>query len=232
MSRKDEIIADESRFQDACSKWVYRNIGECVSSLMYPIGRDLETAAKLFDEDYDEMMGWFVREDWEEPVTTYIDDADLSDLEEIADMVGYWSEAIADVPTAVEHVDDDGDIYYEIESLRIIDDDEDAANEAALDICIDDIRAKIKGMITNESEYREIADRFSLDPEQWEVYEHWTIPEGWTARDLEAAGELVFDFCGLRIWGRCATGQSISLDGVIRRIVKELDEDHWIWSES
>ena len=232
MSRKDEVIADERRFQDACSKWVYQNIGECVSSLMYPIGSDLETAAKLFDEDYDEMMGWFVREDWEEPVTTYIDDADLSDLEEIADMVGFWSEAIADVPTAVEHVDDDGDIYYEIESLRIIDDDEDAANEAALDICIDDIRAKIKGMITNESEYREIADRFSLDPERWEVYEHWTIPEGWTAHDLEAEGELVFNFCNLRIWGRCTTGQSISLDGVVRRIVKNLDEDHWIWSES
>jgi hypothetical protein len=199
---------------------------------MYPIGRDLETAAKLFDEDYEEMCGWFVREDWEEPVTTYIDDADLSDLEEIADMVGYWSEAISDVPTAVEHVDDDGDIYYEIESLRIIDDDEGAANEAARDICIDDIRAKIKDMITDESEYREIADRFSLDPEQWEIYEHWAIPEGWTGRDLEAAGELIFNFCGLRIWGRCTTGQSISLDGVIRRIVKNLDEDHWIWSES
>lgn len=232
MTRKDEVIADESRFQDACSRWVYRHIGHCVSSLMYPIGRDLETASKLFDEDYDEMLGWFVREDWEEPVNTYIDDADLSDLEEIADMVGYWSDAIADVPTAIEHTDDDGDTYYEIEALRIIDDDEDAANEAALEVYIDDIRSKIKDMITNESEYREIAYRFDLDPEQYEVYEHWTIPEGWTARELQDAGELVFDFCNLRIWGRCTTGQSISMDYVIRNIVKGLDEGHWIWSES
>lgn len=232
MSRKDEVIADERRFQNACGKWVHRNIGECVSSLMYQISCNLEAAANLFDEDYEEMMGWFVREDWEEPVTAYIDDADLSDLEEIADMVGYWSEAIADVPTAVEYTDEDGDIRYEIESLGIDDDDEDAANEAALSICIDNIRTKIKEMITNESEYREIADHFGLDPEQWDVYEHWTIPEGWTGRDLKAAGELVFNFCGLRIWGRCTTGQSISLDGVIRNIVKELDEDHWIWSES
>lgn len=232
MSRKDEIIANESRFQDACSRWVYRHIGDCVSSLMYPIGRDLETASKLFDEDYDEMLGWFVREDWEEPVNTYIDDADLSDLEEIAEMVDYWSEAIADVPTAIEHIDYDGDTYYEIEALRIIDDDKDAANEAALEIHIDDIRAKIKGMITNESEYREIAYRFNLDPEQHEVYEHWTIPEGWTASELQDAGELVFNFCNLRIWGRCTTGQSISMDYVIRKIVKGLDENHWIWSES
>ncbi len=232
MSRKDEVIADKSRFQDACGKWVYRNIGECVSSLMYLIGRDLETAAKLFDEDYDEMMGWFVREDWEEPVTTYIDDADLSDLEEIANMVGFWSEAIADVPTADEYVDDDGDIYYEIEALHIVDSDEDAANEAALEEYIDRIRSNVKAMITNDDEYREIADRFDLNPEQYEVYEHWTIPEGWTAAELQAHGEIVFDFCNLRIWGRCTTGQSISLDYVIRKIVKELDENHWIWSES
>lgn len=227
---KQEIINDEILFQRACGLWVERNIGQCVSSLMYDVGRNLEECSRIFDFDYDEAIGWFQREDFESVVDSFIDDADLDDLETIADMVGYWSDVVGDIPTAIEVEDEDGTETWVIPSLGICETDEDDANQGALVFHLDQIRTKVKALITNDSEYTEIGRLFNLDPDYNEVYEHWTIPEGWTANDLRDHGQVVFDFGGLTIWGRMTTGQSISIDGVIRNIVRELDEDHWIWS--
>ena len=87
---KQEIIKDETLFQRACGFWVERNIGQCVSSLMYDVGRNLEECSRIFDFDYDEAIGWFQSEDYSEVVSDFIDDADLDDLETIADMVEDW----------------------------------------------------------------------------------------------------------------------------------------------
>ena len=195
MRTKAEVLADPRLMQEACGKWVYRNIGTCVSSLMYDVGQNLEACSEIFDFDFDEAMGWFVRDDWEEPVDYFIDNADLDDLESIADSTsGSWAGVLAEC-------EGEG---------------------------IDTLREKVKELVTD---HEEVAREYGLDPDQDEVYEHWTIPEGWTARYLQAQGEVVFDFGGMRIWGRMTTGQSISMDGVIRNIVKDLDEAHWIWSD-
>ena len=48
-----------------------------------------------------------------------------------------------------------------------------------------------------------------------EVYEHWIVTD-WLANKLEPKGEMIErDFYGLTIWGRCCTGQAITLDDVI-----------------
>ena len=228
---KQEIIQDEILFQRACALWVERNIGQCVSSLMYDVGQNLEECSRIFDFDYDEALGWFQREDYESVVDSFIDDADLDDLETIADMVGYWGDVVGDIPTAVVVEDEPNDETWVIESLGIRGEDEDDANQEALEKSIKEIRTKVKSLITEDSEYAEIGQHFNLDPDYTEIYEYWTIPEGWTARDLIDEGQVVFEFAGLRIWGRQTSGQSISIDGVIRRIVKALDDDHWIWSK-
>ena len=54
-----------------------------------------------------------------------------------------------------------------------------------------------------------------------EVYEHW-ICSSWLARKLKERGEVVGELCGLTIWGRGTTGQSICMDHVIRCIIEEL----------
>ena len=195
MRTKAEVLADPRLMQEACDKWVYRNIGTCVSSLMYDVGQNLEACSEIFDFDFDEAMGWFVRDDWEEPVNYFIDNADLDDLESIADSTsGSWAGVLAECEGGG----------------------------------IDTLREKVKELVTD---HEEVAREHGLDPVQDEVYEHWTIPEGWTARDLREQGEVVFDFGGMRIWGRMATGQAISMDGTIQRTVKDLDENHWIWSD-
>jgi len=228
---KQEIIQDETLFQRACGLWVERNIGQCVSSLMYDVGRNLEECSRIFDFDYDEAIGWFQCEDYEAKVDNFIDDADLDDLETIADMVGYWSDVVGDIPTAVEIEDEDGTETWVIPSLGICETDEDDANQGALVFHLDQIRAKVKALITNDSEYTEIGRHFNLDPDYTDILEHWVLPERWTANDLEAEGEVVFEFGGMRIWGRTTSGQSISIDYVIRNICKNLPDDHWIWSE-
>ena len=112
---KQEIINDEIFFQRACDLWVERNIGQCVSSLMYNVGRNLEECSRIFDFDYDE------------------------------------------------------------------------------------------------------------------VYEHWIVTSSWAAEDLRAYGQIVFEFGGMTIFGRCTTGQSLLLDGFVRRLMRDLPDDHWIW---
>lgn len=228
---KQEIINDEILFQRACGLWVERNIGQCVSSLMYDVGRNLEECSRIFDFDYDEALGWFQREDYEYVVDSFIDDADLDDLETIADMVGDWSDVIGDIPTAVAVEDEDGTETWVIPSLGICETDEDDANQGALVFHLDQIRAKVKALITNDSEYAEIGRHFNLDPDYDEVYEHWIVNSSWAADDLRAYGQIVFEFGGMTIFGRCTTGQSVLLDGWVRRLMRDLPEDHWIWSE-
>ena len=211
---KQEIIQDETLFQRACGLWVERNIGQCVSSLMYDVGRNLEECSRIFDFDYDEAFGWFQKEDYESVVDIFIDDADLNDLETIADMVGDW----------------EGAVY----SVLGMSPEEYAAEETSEDDQTEDLkalRAKVKALITNDSEYAEIGRHFNLDPDYDEVYEHWIVNSSWAADDRRAYGQIVFEFGGLTIFGRCTTGQSMSLDGWTRRLMRDLPEDHWIWSE-
>ena len=211
---KQEIIADESSFQRVCGAYVRRHIGPCVSSLMYDVGRNLEECSRIFDFDYDEAFGWFQKEDYESVVDIFIDDADLNDLETIADMVGDW----------------EGAVY----SVLGMSPEEYAAEETSEDDQTEDLkalRAKVKALITNDSEYAEIGRHFNLDPDYDEVYEHYIVNSSWAADDLRAYGQIVFEFGGLTIFGRCTTGQSMSLDGWTRRLMRDLPEDHWIWSE-
>jgi len=204
---KQEIINDETLFQRACGLWVERNIGQCVSSLMYDVGRNLEECSRIFDFDYDEAIGWFQREDYSEVVDSFIDDADLDDLETIADMVGYWNEVLEE--SSVEYTDD-GYLVPTYEQTK-------------------EIRTKVKALITNDSEYKEIGRHFNLDPDYCEVYEHYVVNSSWAADDLRAYGQIVFEFGGLTIFGRCTTGQSMSLDGWTCRLMRDLPDDHWIW---
>ncbi|MEZ5529724.1 MAG: hypothetical protein R3E57_07285 [Porticoccaceae bacterium] len=59
------------------------------------------------------------------------------------------------------------------------------------------------------------------EEEYLEIFEYWAV-SSWLAEKLEAKGEKVEqDFYGLCVWGRTCTGQSISMDHVMKQIVKE-----------
>lgn len=255
---KQEIIQDEILFQRACVLWVDRNIGQCVSSLMYDVGRNLEECKRIFDFDYDEAMGWFQRNDWEEPVSEFIRrNADYNDLEMIADEVDSWTDVCEEAGVSVSDWEqlkeqleqeiealDDGIEEAEVnEDQTLIDSLEEAKGKLqvkfeeidAFDDYVkkldkdEDLREVVWMKVTGDS-YERIGRHFNLDPDYTDILEHWVLPERWTANDLEAEGEVVFEFEDMTIWGRTTSGQSISTDYVIRKIVKQLDDDHWIWS--
>lgn len=75
----------------------------------------------------------------------------------------------------------------------------------------------------SEEECQQAAcEELNLDVEESEVYEHWIVSDRFRYL-LEQKGEIVSTDAvdGLTIWGRCTTGQSISMDGVVQRIVAE-----------
>jgi len=187
---KQEIINDETLFQRACGLWVERNIGPCVSTLMYDVGRNLEECSRIFDFDYDEAIGWCQREDYEEGVSYHISNLDRDEVVE----------------------------YLTGRSIECRDDEDIATLREAM---FEDIKSE---------DLDEYARENGIDPDYNEVYEHWIVNSSWAADDLRAYGQIVFEFGGLTIFGRCATGQSILLDGFVRRLMRDLPDDHWIWS--
>lgn len=65
-------------------------------------------------------------------------------------------------------------------------------------------------------------DYLNLDSEAVEVYEWWAITD-WLGDKLAAQGCVVIsDIYGKSYWGRCTTGQSITLDGCIANIAKDM----------
>lgn len=187
---KAECMADEVKFQRACSNLVSRGVIYCVSSLMYDIGQNLEASAKIFDFDYDEAIDWYGREDYEEPVEEYI--RGLSREEVVKYLEG----------RSIQRRDEES-----IEILR--------------EAMFEDVKTE---------SLEDFARKNRIEPYEIEVYEHWIV-DSWFARQLEAHGEVVFEFDNMTIWGRCTTGQGISQDGVVREIVREQEDYSWIWEE-
>ena len=95
----------------------------------------------------------------------------------------------------------------------------------------DDLDATREGVLETVEDFEEVGREYNLDPYVTEIYEHWIV-DRYFYQALLAEGQIVFEFGGMLIWGRTTTGQSISLDGVIRRMTRELPDDHWIfWDE-
>lgn len=86
--------------------------------------------------------------------------------------------------------------------------------------------AKVEaGIIDNTSDandWEELCRETGIDPEYREVYEHWLVDRWFLAR-LNEFGETTGEFADLPIWGRCTTGQSISMDHIIADIAASME---------
>lgn len=81
--------------------------------------------------------------------------------------------------------------------------------------------------ILSEDEYE------NLDTEPDEIYEWWIVTP-WFGEKLKDAGEVVLERYGGWIWGRCCSGQAISLDNVISEIccgMEILEGQSFDWSK-
>jgi hypothetical protein len=66
-------------------------------------------------------------------------------------------------------------------------------------------------------DYEDITNGYDGDDEPVEIFEWWVITD-WLNRRLEAFGEPILATDFGRWWGRTATGQSITVDTVIKEI--------------
>lgn len=220
MTTKQEVINDESKFQRVCDAFVRRNVIQCVSSLISDIGKNIEAACKMFDLDYDEVIGWFQKDDYEEAVSDFIlNEADIYQLEWVADNCGYWRDVIGGMGygESCDTVELDGDP-----------DDFEGWIKNQDDACKNKLRESVLALVSTPDEYRMIAKEYDLEPYTLEVFEHYIV-DPYFGDQLIEVGEIVFEFANMAIWGRCTTGQSISIDSVVCGIVKNLDEGHWVW---
>ena len=78
------------------------------------------------------------------------------------------------------------------------------------------------------SDMEELCRELQIDTDDFrdEVYEHWIV-DTHLANMLQSMGEVVGELCGLTIWGRCCTGQSICLDRVMQRCAIEIWQEEW-----
>ena len=78
------------------------------------------------------------------------------------------------------------------------------------------------------SDMEELCRELQIDTDDFrdDVYEHWLV-DTHLARMLQSRGEVVGELCGLTIWGRCCTGQSICLDRVIQQCAIEIWKEEW-----
>ena len=68
----------------------------------------------------------------------------------------------------------------------------------------------------------ELCEEQNIEPYDVEVFEHWAVTN-WFAGKLKSHGEIVGELFDFTIWGRCTTGQAISMDGIIREIANEME---------
>jgi len=185
---------NESEFQRRCDEVVYREVYCCVSTMAEYI------LHKSYDgEDPDTPFSY---DDIENPMQSaefkwndeWVNIYSTEELEE-------WK---ADRESAIEE-----DRESELADIEDDPQDNDEEREEGVnekyDQQIDDLNE-----VCNEAE--------SQLEEYKEIYEYW-ICSPWLISKLSERNEAVIPH--EQIWCRCTTGQSISIDGVIREIIKE-----------
>mgnify|MGYP003118974812 CR=1 FL=1 len=91
-------------------------------------------------------------------------------------------------------------------AIKVCDDWSDAWSEA-----------KHSGMSAED-----FCEQRGIEPHYSEIYEHWIVSERLAEKLAERGQTVDFNFYGLTVWGRPATGRAIALDDEIQEIAWEL----------
>lgn len=143
--------------------------------------------------DYDDILDLCTGKDWEEPGQDRVRDMDRSEL------ISSLADGGVDLPGYGEEDEDEG-----IDSGGSLTDEELRA------MLLDDI-----------DDWQEFCEGERIEPYDVEAYEHWAVTSWFKAR-LAEHGEIVGDLLDFDVWGRCCTGQAISMDHVIASIAAEM----------
>lgn len=186
------ITINETEFQRKCDEFVKREVYCNVSTMAeYILKKSWEDTEAPFNNDDIENQMQSAQFQWDEK---WVDIYSTEELEE-------WK---ADRESAIEE-------DRESEIADIEDDPQDDDNERE-----EGVNEKYDQLLDDLNEVCDEAE--SQLGEYKEIYEYW-VCSPWLIARLREKNEAVIP--QEQIWCRCTTGQSISIDGVIRNIVKE-----------
>lgn len=84
------------------------------------------------------------------------------------------------------------------------------------------IRADVIREANDDDEYTDAwRDAVRDNAEEAEIYEWWRVSKH-LAKELDAIGECVLDNAYGTWWGRCTTGQSMMMDGVLQQVAARM----------
>jgi len=73
---------------------------------------------------------------------------------------------------------------------------------------------------SKEEAQQAACENHNVEPYLNEAYEFYVVSD-WMAHQLKQRGQMVEEIFDLTIWGRCATGQAVFLDGIMIEIYDE-----------
>lgn len=230
---------------------VQREVAYCVSSMVSDVasllaGANIQDCAHQIEPTYEELVDLQVSQpnyqeaaedaDWELlPDMGYVfvqthpggsfEDACTARGWELSNVAENMSDEHADHEYAFARLVPDGEPLHE----RIMANDEDDAWEALAKTLGLPEQCKFESDADDDAEaWQELCEYEGIDADSYrsEAYEHWIV-SWWLARKLAEHGEITGQLWGLHIWGRCCTGQSMTLDHVIQQIAIELWPDEY-----
>lgn len=214
----------ESKRQELASRLVNREVIYCVSSLVSTLSALVQNVSYevqrnegiLWEEDILPLLEWV---DYEEALRAWVMDSsgtDVDSLERAVEMGGYWENV----------VDASGYTTYLSEFIPTPEQEEAFDFQEWLDADKErdeEFRELVFDRLVETSDIEELCRELNVDTDDYrnEVYEHWIVTR-WMADKLGERGEAVGELFGIPIWGRCCTGQAISLDYTIQQMAIEL----------
>jgi hypothetical protein len=222
------INFDSAENQRIREKLVHREVIQCVSSLVSHFAQN-ENALQGSNYSSDDLYPILSADDYENAAR----ESDEVTILEHSDGSEYWlDEDAAELFKTFDtlHTSPDGEVYRltadDAEELAELETDEErAAFLAKRGFQYDDLNDFLeqRGTALEDADaWRAACDNFGIEPQTREAYEHWTV-SNWFADKLRERGEMIGELFGLTIWGRCTTGQSISMDSVIVSIALEME---------
>lgn len=205
--------------EDMVRRELIVNVGNMIDDLSSLVaGRDPNSVLSFDPDDLDELQS---QPDYKEAGIDHINSMDRDCLlDELAEHDLEDERNPTDIAIAAHH-------EY---SRRLVAGEVDPGDGDTADALLDqwpgigdaDLRAKLLDHLDEYDDgWKDYAEENSLDWEYNEAYEFWAVT-GWLAAKLQAKGEVVREICGLDVWGRTTTGQSIQLDWVIQEIYADL----------
>lgn len=139
---------------------------------------------------------------------------DLMNLGRCVDWEQTWEEA-----SDYTLIQDSEGQWYIVDSSLWENDKDDLANDIAKDVWLNKYS---EHTVEDPTDFHEICGYIECDPVEMEVLEHWIV-SNWLYDQLSERGQSIGIIHEIDVWGRTTTGQSISQDGIIFEIARDME---------